>query len=224
MAHSAVPLKHAHPSTLTPSPSRQYATFFLGWLFILSQILFLTSPTLTSIILRLTRAHNPLNVETRSTTNASAEKSIPTTTSSSRSDSLALVLLLNLLILTTSATQFASLLAFNSSNGETSCVFLTAWNGLGETLSHIILRLSDLVPPWCYFNGQIHLESHRCSSRPACRVFEAWLASERAWYPQVGKLAAMGAAPLFRCFDVSHERREYGYPPAHPRRRRAFLL
>ena len=120
---------------LTASTSRQYATFFLGWLFVLSLVLFLSSPTLSSIVLRLKRALYPLNVETRST-DTLAEKSFPTTTSSNKSDALSLVFLLNLLILTTSATQFASLLAFNSSNGETSCVFLTAWNGLGEFLFH----------------------------------------------------------------------------------------
>ena len=131
-----MPLKHAHRI-----PSRQYATFFLGWLFVLSQVLFLTSPTLRSIVLRLKRTFNSLNGETRPN-GASAEKSTPTITSSDESDALSLVFLLNLLILTTSATQFASLLAFDSSNGETSCVFLTAWNGLGETLSHFsLLRL-----------------------------------------------------------------------------------
>jgi hypothetical protein len=155
---SELPTALRHSSTLTPSPSRQYATFFLGWLFILSQVLFLTSPTLGSIILRLKRAFNPPNVEARSS-DASAEKSTPTITSSNKSDALALVFLLNLLILTTSATQFASLLVFNSSNGETSCVFLTAWNGLGENLSHILLPVSDLTPLcWCV-TGRIHLDN-----------------------------------------------------------------
>ena len=125
---------------LTTSPSRQYVTFFLGWLFFLSLVLFLASPTLSSIVLRLKRAFSPSNVDTHSM-DARAEKSIPTIISSNKNDALALVFLINLLILTTSATQFASLLAFNSSNGETSCVFLTAWNGLGEILSHILLLL-----------------------------------------------------------------------------------
>ena len=61
---------------------------------------------------------------------------------------MALVFLINLLILTTTATQFASLLAFDSSNGETSCVFLTAWNGLGEDISLILLLVSDLIVPY----------------------------------------------------------------------------
>ena len=142
-----------HSSTLTTSPSRQYATFFLGWLFILPLVLFLTSPTLRLIVLRLKRALNPANVET----DARAEKSIPIITSSNKGDTLALVFLLNLLILTTSATQFASLLAFDSSNGETSCVFLTAWNGLGENLSHTYIYSCPALTLRCLVTGRIHL-------------------------------------------------------------------
>lgn len=142
-AHIAAPLKLAR--TLTTSPSRQYVTFFLGWLFIISFILFLTSPTLSSIVLRFKHAFNPPNIVDTRSIDARAEKSITTITSSNKDDALALVFLINLLILTTSATQFASLLAFDSSNGETSCVFLTAWNGLGENLSLMLLLVSDLV-------------------------------------------------------------------------------
>jgi hypothetical protein len=81
-------------------------------------------------------------------TDATAEKSIPTATTSDKSDTLALVFLLNLLIVTTSATQFASLLSFDSTSGETSCVFLIAWNGLGAYLLGMVLRASDLVCHW----------------------------------------------------------------------------
>lgn len=165
ISESPTPLRGATQarSPLTTSPSRQYVTFFLGWLFFLSFIFSLTSPTLTSIVLRLKRAFDPPDVETRSI-DARAEKSIPTTTSSNTSDALALVFLINLLILTTSATQFASLLAFDSNNGETSCVFLTAWNGLGEDFSHILLLVSDLywyVTAWIHLGGAIGVQAIR---------------------------------------------------------------
>ncbi len=212
--HTA-PLRHSR--SLTTSHSRQYVTFFLGWLFFLSLVFSLTSPTLSSIVLRFKRAFNPPNVESRSI-DARAEKSIPTITSSNMSDSMALVFFINLLILTTSATQFASLLAFDSSNGETSCVFLTAWNGLGENFSHILLLVSDPVlvySPWWRY---------RCPSNSDCRVPEARFAPERTWCPQMGKLGSMGSAPLLDSFDVSHQRREHGYTPANPKHRNALLL
>jgi len=203
------------------SPSRQYVTFFLGWLFILSLVLFLASPTLRSIVLRLQRAFNPPSVDTPSI-DARAEKSLPTISSSNKSDTLSLVFLINLLILTTSATQFASLLVFDSSNGETSCVFLTAWNGLGEILSYRLLPVSDLVPPY----AGMHSPScrYRCPSSPYYRVIEARFTPKRTRYPQMGKLDSMGTAPFLDSVDVSHQRCKHGYTPESPKPRRALLL
>lgn len=40
----------------------------------------------------------------------------------------------------------------------------------------------------------------------------------------MGKLAAMGTAPVLRSFGVSHECCEHRDPPAHPRHQRPFLL
>lgn len=100
---------------------RQIATFFIGLLFASSTYYLVHSPTSSSIF------HYIIGRGSLKHSSASLNSSV-----TGESDPLALVFLLNLVALTTSATQFASLLAFDSISGQVGCTFVVAWGQLGS--------------------------------------------------------------------------------------------
>jgi hypothetical protein len=112
---------------------RQIATFFSGILFATSLYYFLHSPTLALIFSRIRKRRSgapTANLDARQEN--LSYSSTPTLT---HYDPLALVFLLDLIYITTAATQFGSLLSFSSATGATPCTFIVAWSALGELTS-----------------------------------------------------------------------------------------
>lgn len=124
--------------------SRQMATFFSGILFAASLYYFLHSPTLGSILSRFRRRKIGGSAPSLEAPQDTFSKT--STSMSTRLDPLSLVFILNLVYITTAATQFGSLLAFSSATGSVPCTFLMAWGALGEPRSRSIrlgLRLAQ---------------------------------------------------------------------------------
>jgi hypothetical protein len=121
--------------------SRQVATLFLGILFATSVYYFANSPTLASIVSRLVRRRtaHPADV-------SSNEPESKSTSTSIQQDPASLVFILNLIYITTAATEFASLLAFSSSKGEVSCTFLAVWASLGGPMTLNIADSLSFIP------------------------------------------------------------------------------
>lgn len=105
----------------------------MGILFASALYYFVHSPTLAAISSRLFIKRSPQ----RSSINLDLEASYGSSVTSiyGKLDPLALVFILDLVFITTAATQFGSQLAFSSSSGAVSCTFLVAWGALGELSS-----------------------------------------------------------------------------------------
>ncbi|PVF93540.1 hypothetical protein CPB86DRAFT_96353 [Serendipita vermifera] len=116
---------------------RQVDTFFLGILFASALYYFVHSPTLASIVSRLSIKKSPTQ---SSVINLDVDASYGSTVTSiyGQLDPLALVFILDLVYITTAATQFGSLLAFSSTTGAVSCTFLVAWGALGAETIRLI--------------------------------------------------------------------------------------
>jgi len=138
--------------------SRQIAEFFTGILFAASLYYFFHSPTLPSIFSRLLRRrvgppqtarnHAQRTVESQTASNRS-------TSISHRSDPLALVFILDLVYITTAATQFGTLLSYSSATGAVPCTFLVAWATLGEFTSQSLSFPVLLIVIIIYFRSKV---------------------------------------------------------------------
>jgi hypothetical protein len=120
--------------------SRQIASFFLGILFAASVYYFICSPTFVSISRRIFNrtSRQPSHIESTLGTIDKTPSSLEST--NYHLDPLALIFILNLVYITTSATRFASLLAFSSRAGTVACTFLIAWGTLGKLVSQFSPR------------------------------------------------------------------------------------
>lgn len=135
-----------NPSTdefLARPDLRQIATFFSGILFAASSYYFLHSTTLASILSYFRRKKSR---RSNASLNMGQDSLSKTSTSlSNRTDPLSLVFLLNIVYVTTAATQMGSLLSFSSANGAVPCTFLMAWGALGSQTIRLIGLLKMTV-------------------------------------------------------------------------------
>ncbi|KAG8852519.1 hypothetical protein FRB91_006390, partial [Serendipita sp. 411] len=138
---------------------RPISAFFLGILFSASVYYIIHSPTLASLLSHFISQRPPPHLQvplqifqaaqrTRDQDGTYAEHPAHTRISLAsassiygRMDPLALVFILDLVYITTTATQFGSLLAFDTIKGQVPCTFLVAWASLGAQTVRLVALL-----------------------------------------------------------------------------------
>jgi hypothetical protein len=187
---------------------RQIATFFSGILFATSLYYFLHSPTLTLILSRFLRrraAAPTADINARQGTLSNASTSTLT-----HYDPLALVFLLDLVYITTAATQFGSLLSFSSATGAAPCTFLVAWGALGELTSQYKAAGSSRDQLTRILSG-----SGRFGNRSYDRAAQAEHPFTRAWCIAMGDVHPMGCIDNISYCHVPHGCCQHRRPETH---------